>query len=309
MKVALRPKYRRGAALMAVLWLIAILAIASITVLRVIAFDNQIATAIIYGGRARNMAEMGVAIASHPQVKRSDPLLQQVQDDRSYQAKITSEGSRFNINAILMQRDADLLNEIFTEWGLELEQSEALVDALTDWIDADDEASLNGAEREEYEKAGRMNQPFNRLFYDLDEMRLVRGMGRVEALMPDWRDWFTIWSAGQLDLNDAPVELIAVAAECSIEQALLIKEAVQGEDGVRDTDDDVPFNDVQSALELLGIDPNVSFELSRRFTVNDPTTRIESIGQAASARRKITVILRNRTGKPALLERTEEIIP
>ena len=43
--------------------------------------------------------------------------------------------------------------------------------------------------------------------------------------------------------------------------------------------------------------------------MNDATTRIESIGYAEGAKRKITVIVRNRTGKPALLERTEEIIP
>ena len=41
----------------------------------------------------------------------------------------------------------------------------------------------------------------------------------------------------------------------------------------------------------------------------DSTTRIESIGHAEGAKRQITVIVRNRTGKPALLERTEEIIP
>ena len=40
-----------------------------------------------------------------------------------------------------------------------------------------------------------------------------------------------------------------------------------------------------------------------------PRSRIESIGQAEGAKRKIIVIVRNRTGKPALLERTEEIIP
>jgi hypothetical protein len=43
--------------------------------------------------------------------------------------------------------------------------------------------------------------------------------------------------------------------------------------------------------------------------VNDSTTRIESTGYADGAKRKINVIVRNRTGRPALLERTEEIIP
>ena len=302
-------KRRKGAALMAVLWLIAILALASITALRVISFDMDIAAATIHGAKARQLAEKGIAIGSHPMVDRSDPLLHQSTDGEGYEARIFSEGARFNINGILQQKDVNLLHAIFSHWGLDLSESEALTDALIDWTDADEERSLNGAELEEYEKAGRINQPFNRLFYDISEMRLVRGMDRVEALRPDWADWFTVWSTGKLDLNDAPVELIAVAAECSVEQAELIKEAVMGRDGIRDTEDDVPFQDPAQALALLGIDPNVSFELAQRFTVNDSTTRIESIGKAAGAKRKITVILRNRTGKPALLERTEEIIP
>jgi hypothetical protein len=134
-------------------------------------------------------------------------------------------------------------------------------------------------------------------------------MDLVEAVRPDWRNWFTIWSSGALDLNEAPAELIAVAAEVSIEEADIIPETVRGVDGLRDTLDDVPFQNAAAALDLLGIDAEGRPDIVKRFTVNDATTRIESIGYAEGAKRKITAIVRNRTGKPALLERTEEIIP
>jgi hypothetical protein len=297
--------------LVAVLWLIAILALASITALRVIGFDMSVASAKIHGSKALQLAEKGIAIGSHPQVKRGDPLLHQYdgETEEGLDVKITSEGGRFNINGILMQRDSDLLNTLFTSWGLKLEESQALVDALTDWTDADDDVSLNGAEREVYEDLGRTNQPFNRQFYDISEMRLVRGMERVEALQPRWADWFTVWSGGKLDLNDAPAERIAIAAECPIEQAQMVCDSVCGEDGIRDTEDDMPFQTPAAAFEILGLDPDQGSPLAARFTVNDPATRIESIGRVTGAKRKITIILRNRTGKPALLERTESIIP
>lgn len=304
---------RRGAALMAVLWLIAILSVVCIVTLRLVAFDIDVASATIHGARARQLAEMGVAVGSHPMVKRHDPLLMMQRQSggvaEGYQVHLTSEGARFNINAIVLRRDTDLLHAIFAHWGLEFQEASALIDALIDWADADDQRALLGAEKEDYDKAGRLNQPFNRPFYDLDEVRLVRGMDRVEALRPDWRRWFTLWSSGQLDLNDADPEFLAVAAECPIEQASLVSEAVCGRDGIRDTQDDVPYQNPAPALELLGINPNLPSGLGDRFTVNDPTVRIESIGQAGAAKRKITVILRNRTGKPALLERLEEIIP
>ena len=304
------PRKSSGAALMAVLWLIAILSMACMATLRVISFDMELASAKVHGSRARQVAEMGIAVGSNPAVKRSDPILHYSGEmGETFDVKVISEGGRFNINSIILQGDKALLKSMFMDWGLELDVAQEVADALADWIDADDDEQLNGAEVKYYEAEGRINQPFNRPFYDVNEVSLVRGMDMVEAVRPDWRDWFTIWSSGGLDLNEAPAELIAAAAEIPVEQAEIIPETVRGTDGIRDTTDDVPFQNAAAALDLLGIDADSRPDIVKRFTVNDSTTRIESIGFAEGAKRKITAIVRNRTGKPALLERTEEIIP
>lgn len=302
---------RRGAALLGVIWLIAILAFACIAALRVIKFDTEVAASRIHGSRARQIAEMGIAVGSHPLVKRTDPLLRRLDGEsgEGYEVRIMSEGGRFNINSILMRDDKALLREIFSRWGLELEEAQAVADALGDWVDGDDNVALKGAEIEEYEKLGRINQPFNRPFYDVDEMRLVLGMDLVEACYPGWRQWFTVWSGGPLDVNEATAEMIAAAAEVPVEQAMIIPETVCGPDGARDTLDDVPFQDAAAALDLLGVNMEGRPDIAQRFNANDATVRIESIGYASGSKRKITAIIRNRTGRPALLERTEEIIP
>jgi general secretion pathway protein K len=306
-----KPSSPRGAALLAVIWLIAILAIATMSALRVITFDVDVASSVIHGSRARQLAEMGIAIGSNPVVTRGDPLLRQMDTEagEGFEANVISEGGRFNLNAILLKDDESLLLSIFTKWGLELTEAQAVIDALGDWVDADDDERLNGAESRAYEDLGRINQPFNRPFYHIDEARLVLGMDLVEAVRPDWRDWFTIWSGGTLDLNEASAELIAAAAEIPVDRAAIIPELVSGPDGIRNTEDDVPFENLAAALDLLGINANARPDIAQRFTTDDAVTRIESIGQAQGAKRKITVILRNRTGRPALLERIEEIIP
>jgi general secretion pathway protein K len=307
----LHPRKSRGAALMAVLWLIAILGMACMAALRVISFDMEIASAKVHGSRARQIAEMGIAVGSNYVVKKTDPLLHRAmaETQESFDVRLISEGGRFNINYLLLQDDKALIREIFSKWGLELDDAQAVADALADWIDADDNVALNGAEKDYYDKEGRINQPFNRPFYNLGEMSLVRGMDLVEAVKPDWRDWFTIYSGGPLDLNEASAELIAAAAEIEVEQADIVPETVRGTDGERDTTDDAPFQGAEAALQLLGIDSGERPDIAKRFTVNDPITRIEGIGMAEGAKHKITVILRNRTGKPALLERIEETIP
>ena len=61
--------------------------------------------------------------------------------------------------------------------------------------------------------------------------------------------------------------------------------------------------------QLLDVTVESDPVLAQRFMVNDATTRIESIGWAGEARRRTTLILGNRTGKPALLKRIQEILP
>ena len=311
MRFRLSRRKSQGSSLVAVLFLIAVLAMACITAIRVVSFDVDLAASQVHGFRARQLAEMGIAIGSNPAVKRSDPLLKQVSGESAegFEVRLISEGEKFNINAIVLKQDEQLMKSMFMDWGLDLDQAQELTDALIDWVDTNDEVGLNGAEFEWYEAQGRLNQPFNRPFYNLDEMRLVRGMDYVEAIKPDWRNWFTIWSAGALDLNEAPAELIAAAAGCSVGEAGVIPETVRGPDGIRDTDDDAPFQSVEQALALLGVDGTMRPEIAGRMTVNDTTTRIESIGMVEGAKRKITVIVRNRTGRPAVLERTEEVMP
>lgn len=299
----------RGAALMAVIWLIAILAMACMATLRVISFDMEISSAKIHGSRARQVAEMGIAIGSHNLVKRTDPLLHRMDEatGEGFDVTITSEGGRFDINYILLRDDKNLLRDIFIKWGLELDTAQGVADALKDWSDPDDNEELKGAEKKYYEKEGRINQPFNRPFYDINEMALVRGMDLVEAVKPDWREWFTVLSNGGLDVNEASAELLAAAADISIEEADGVPEKVRGPDGLRDTTDDVKI-DLETALGLLGVDSQDPV-IAGRFAADNTTTRIESIGIAEGTKRKITVILANRSGRPALLERTEEIIP
>ena len=103
---------------------------------------------------------------------------------------------------------------------------------------------------------------------------------------------------GQVDSGLVQGDVIAAAAEVNIDQAEVIPETVRGPDGIRDTDDDVPFRDAQTALGLLRIDVNSRPDIAARFSASDTTVRIESTGVAERAKRRVNVILRNRSGRP-----------
>lgn len=303
-------KNERGSALLAVFWVMAVLGLAIVASLRVVGYQVEVVDSQVAGVEARQYAEMGIAVAANPKVLVYDPILHmKFENDSGFDVKITSEAARFNINYILMQDDLRLLRYIFTEWGLEFSDAQTVADSLADWIDADSFENLNGAELRWYEEKGLYNRPYNRPFYNLDEMRLVRGMEWVEAVKPNWREWFTVLSSGGLDVNAAEPELLAAAVEGNIEDARAFREIVDGPDGIPRSEDDQPFTELEMALTELGVSTGDLEVVSRRFLNGEETaTRIESVGFTGDVKRKIILVLQNRTGNPAILERSEELV-
>jgi type II secretory pathway component PulK len=280
--------------LIAVLWVIAILSIAvfSATQFLFIELESESNASAIF--RAEQLADQGIAVAAHPNTEQADPILnQRFSEVESFFARISSEGERLNLNTLLENPEDDrvVLEELFVDWGLRIDEAKEVVDALLDWVDEDSEPTNRGAEQDLYMGLDRPNFPFNRPFESLKEAELVYGFERILAVRPDWQESFTLMSAGPLDLNEAPVDLITVACECGEAQAELLVEVRNGFDGIRGTEDDEPFQDVESALEILGIPPGFEDRIAARVSIDDEAKRIISIGRfgTIAVERTVTV--------------------
>ncbi|MBK1833903.1 general secretion pathway protein GspK [Roseibacillus ishigakijimensis] len=309
---------QRGSTMVAVFWLMSILGIAVFSVITLVKFESDLVASQTQGTRARHLAEMGIAVGANPVVRRDDPILRQVFEGggEGFSCQLASEADKIDINYLLSNQDpiADdkgWLRELFFDWGLELTDAQDLVDALVDWVDAGDTEELNGAEAPYYENLGFLDRPFNRPFYNLDEMKFVRGFDLLEAANPNWKDWFTIWTQSGLDVNEASADKIARVLNVSIDDADVIPETVRGADGILGTDDDQPFQSVEAAAGPGGAIFMTEEEFAQnghRITVNSPTVRIESTGWSGDVKRRVTIVIRNREGNPTLLERREEIV-
>ena len=106
-----------------------------------------------------------------------------------------------------------------------------------------------------------------------------------------------------------PAEFIAIAAEGNIEDAYQVVQIVDGADGIRNTEDDQPIGSSE-VMNIMGMSPDEQGEKGKRFgNGQEITDRIESIGFAGAVRRKVVLIIRNRTsGRPTILDRKEETI-
>ena len=254
--------------------------------------------------RARHLAEMGVAVASHPLIHPGDPLLQRkVSSLEKYSALITTEESRINLNALLTEGRQPLLERIFTSWGISLSDAQAIVSTLMDWTDADDlKRRPDSAERLDYEHLGFPDRPFNRKLSSLDELDLVARAEEIQSAKPGWLSLFTLRGNGQLDVNTAPAEVLAAFTGAMPENAQQLVHKRHGPDGLPFTSDDTPLQSLDEAMALLGLAGSQAEGLKPLLTLHGTTLRIESIGTAGDARCGIAVLLHRDGATPHLDE-------
>ena len=329
--------------LIAVFWLMVAMGITIFGAMVVLKSDLEVVGTEKASFRALQLAEMGIAVAAHNGIEKYDNILSQppgiekdpalsdffeFESDEGFEVEIRKEASLINPNYYLLRPSPENLKamaDVFQSWGMELSEAQEVVHCLLDWVDADEvtTAAPEGAELEWYEKEGLGggNYPFNRAFYDVDEMQFVKGMDLVAQYKPNWRDYFTVKSQGALDINDAPANVIAVAAGILemddiggsdySEKVLEIQEFLEGpsgrngEDGIKDTEDDVNIDTGLLIQELIRLDPPSPEQLSSRFTSNGNTLRIISTGIKGEYRRQIAVVLRNRGTRPTIISREE----
>jgi len=287
-------RHTSGAALLAVLWVIALLLglVAGASLLLTQDLDSAAAKRQVF--RARMLAETGLAIAMNPEIKPDDPLLRRkINDDEQYEVQMTGEDGLLNPNVLLQNEDRETFRRIFRNWGLELSKADGIIDSLLDWVDQDDFKHINGAESKQYGNDGR---PFNRPFRSIEEMSLVRGMELVEQANPEWRSWFSVLASGRLDLNEARPEIITTITGVNMTTAQNLRRNRLGPDGTLNTQDDMRL-DMPSALVMLGIPTNSP--LVNMLSVDSPTKRIVVRVRVGDLEREVSTVISGAIGQGA----------
>lgn len=297
-----------ASALIIVLWLIALLSFLILTALLVAMQNADTTGARKAVFRAKQLAGMGIAVASNPAVTPGDPLLRQrFSDTESFVALITSEESRLNLNSLLTEDRHPLLERLFRAWGLSIADAEAVVDGLMDWTDEDEFKRLKGAEKQEYQDVGFPDRPFNRPFQTLEEVGLVAGMEELGEVRPDWREWFTLRGSGQLDVNEASAEVLSMVTGAPLQLTEALVRRRDGPDGVPHSEDDRKIESAEEAVSLLGI-AGEDAALSNLLTVQSSTIRIVSIGRAGELARGVAVVMAKGSAESKILEWHEFVI-
>jgi general secretion pathway protein K len=290
----------RGAALMLALWALFLLSA------MVISWALDVNSRLTISGAANRILEAeamacsGSEVALHPTIKPDSPNLTGHFDARrSYQARLTGEGGRFNLNWLVAGEDPtrmEMLRKYLENKDVDLNERERMLDCLLDWVDPDNLVRLNGAEdSEDY-------HPANTLLTRIDQLKKIKGWERFTA-QPGWDDDFTLNSNGPVDLMWASHDVLLALpglTEPMVEAFLQLR---RGADGIDGTPDDAKFRSMEEVRNALNFTPQQFQALAPLVSIKDPVYRIVSVGRSGEATRTVQMVVRKvgTAGQPQLI--------
>lgn len=233
-----RRASERGIALVAVLWGLTILSIIAAAFLADTRGQSAITRNLLENAKARALADAGVyrAIAG---ILSIDPAIAWRADGTRYQMalgegqvviSIFDEGGKVDLN----RAQDRLLTGLFEVFEMSEDEAAALVDAIRDFADRDDDPRPNGAEDSDYAAAGLHWGSKDAPFESVEELRQVLGVSRplYDRLAP----YLTVHS-GRAQINPvvAPREVLMAMPGLNEEQvdALLARREGDGNNRIR----------------------------------------------------------------------------
>jgi general secretion pathway protein K len=282
-------KKGRGAALMLSLWALFLLSA------MVISWALEIDSRLTLSGSANRILEAeamacsGSEVALHPAIKPNSPNLnRQVSSRESYEAKISGEGGRLNLNWLVAGEDPtrlEILRKYLENKGIDLNERERMIDCLLDWVDPDNLVRLNGAEESsDY-------HPANGLLTRIEQLKRVKGWAEFTSV-PGWDDDLTLNSSGPVDLSWASRDVLLALPGMTQPLVEAFLQVRRGTDGIDGTEDDVQFKSLDEVRTVLGFSPDQFSALNGIVGFKDPVIRIVSVGKSGDTTRVVQMVVR-----------------
>jgi hypothetical protein len=291
-------KSRSGAALMLALWALFMLSA------MVISWALEIQSHLALSSNANRvlsaeaMACSGADIALHPSISPSSPNLHRQMGSESYEARIAGEGGRLNLNWLTAGEDParlDILRRYLQLKGVDLNERDAMIDALLDWVEPNTGLHrLNApAEMDDY-------RPPHTLLGSVAELKEIRGWEEFTS-RPGWDDDFTINSTGPIDLAWASRDVLRALPGMRDDLVDRFLQLRQGPDGIDGTADDFPFNSLADVQTALGFTAEQFQQIAALVIFKDPVFRITSVGKSRNVTRSVQMLVRKAGNVPQLI--------
>ena len=250
--------------------------------------------------KAEAAACSGAEVALHPMVNPGSPNLRgQVRNDASYEARLTGEGGRLDINWLVGTGEdpakLEILRRYLENKGIDLNEREMMVDALLDWVEPNTGLHhLNAPpESDDYHPA---HAPLTRI----DELKQVAGWAEFTSV-PGWDDDFTVNTRQGVDLIWASRDVLLALPGMTPEVVDRFLQLRQGPDGIDGTEDDRQFRTLDDVRAAIGLNPEQFTRIQTYVTFKIPVLRVVSVGTAGNAKRTVQMVFRRIGVAPQLI--------
>jgi hypothetical protein len=286
----------QGAALLLALWALFLLSA------MVIAWALNINSRLMSSSNANRvveaeaMASSGADIALNPTIKPdSKNLHMKFAGGEKFDVQITGECGRLSLNFLTQGEDPTklaILRQYLSLKGIELNDLDAMMDALLDWVSPNRGLHhLNAPpESDDY-------RPPHAPLSSVDELKKIFGWGEFTS-KPGWdKDFTAVANCAAIDLAWASRDVLRALpgmGEDSVDRFLQLR---QGADGIDGTEDDFQFTatngtsvppEVQAAL---GLNPQQFQQIQPLVQFKGPVVRIVSIGKSGDVTRSVEMVV------------------
>jgi hypothetical protein len=286
----------QGAALLLALWALFLLSA------MVIAWALNINSRLMSSSNANRvveaeaMASSGADIALNPTIKPdSKNLHMKFAGGEKFDVQMTGECGRLSLNFLTQGEDPTklaILRQYLSLKGIELNDLDAMMDALLDWVSPNRGLHhLNAPpESDDY-------RPPHAPLSSVDELKKIFGWGEFTS-KPGWdKDFTVVANCAAIDLAWASRDVLRALpgmGEDSVDRFLQLR---QGADGIDGTEDDFQFTatngtsvppQVQAAL---GLNPQQFQQIQPLVQFKGPVVRIVSIGKSGDVTRSVEMVV------------------
>lgn len=212
-------KTQGGLALVIVIWVLSLLTIMAGSFALTMRRETTVISAIKDNAETLSVAEAGLTIAQH-MLFIADKEKRWQADGRIYslqfqgaeiRIRLFSEQGKIDIN----KANESLLMKMMESTSEELDKQQALVSAIIDWRDKDDQVRIDGAEKQQYEDAGLAYQPANQEFQLIEEIQMVLGMS--DTIYQQIKPLITVYSGeSKVDEKVASKEVLEVITDSDL---------------------------------------------------------------------------------------------
>ena len=282
----------RGAAIMLALW--ALFLLSALVISWALDIDSRLSlsgegTRML---RAEAVACSGAEVALHPFVKPESPNLSgQLDNGASYEARLTGEGGRLDLNWFVAGEDPDkleVLRRYLENKGIDLNERDTMIDSLLDWVEPNVGLHHLNAPPE----SDTYHPPHAGGLARVEELKQVAGWQDFTSA-PGWDDDFTVNTRTGVDMIWASRDVLLALPGMTPEIVDRFLQLRQGPDGTDGTADDMVFKSNDEILVTMGFRQDLIVKLKNSHVLAQAPVlvfRVVSVGTAGKATRTVQMV-------------------